>query len=243
MCASLAANRQWHLADDVTADPSETSFHKAILLSRGTIAIVDKLGMYFDRIWCCYEIFVALTVKEEMRDEQVRGEPFTYDLYTATHYKHESTPDWTGAVAHATYYYGVVDAVGITDGVVAADRGYSPDYDLTSLNDVGVYSEAGEVKANREAGFPKLLVDKAIRAQTQAGKASVDADRRHILNTIIGEKDLDAEAPTDHANYEAINALLNARACCDASSSAAPMWQREGADDASSCRLSACAAA
>ena len=39
------ANRQWNLGGDVTDDPSDTSFHKAIRLSRGTLAIVDKGGV------------------------------------------------------------------------------------------------------------------------------------------------------------------------------------------------------
>jgi len=39
------AIRQWNVSGEVTADPSETSFHKAIRLSFGTIAVVDKGGM------------------------------------------------------------------------------------------------------------------------------------------------------------------------------------------------------
>ena len=50
MCAY--ANRQWSLAGDVTDDPSQTSFHRAMRLSFGTIAIVDRNGMYFSRVWC-----------------------------------------------------------------------------------------------------------------------------------------------------------------------------------------------
>lgn len=56
------ANRQWSLAADVTDDPSQTSFFRAMRLSRGTLAIVDARGQYFSRTWCCYEITVSLSV-------------------------------------------------------------------------------------------------------------------------------------------------------------------------------------
>ena len=50
------ANRQWSLCGDVSDDPSQTSFHRAIRMSKGTIAIVDREAKYFTRIWCDYEI-------------------------------------------------------------------------------------------------------------------------------------------------------------------------------------------
>ena len=53
------ANRQWSLAGDVTDDPSQTSFHKAMRLAFGTLALIDEWGAYFERVWCDYEIYVS----------------------------------------------------------------------------------------------------------------------------------------------------------------------------------------
>ena len=53
------ANRQWNLGDDVSSDPSQSSFHRAMRLSHGTIAIVDRDAGYFSRVWCCYEVTTA----------------------------------------------------------------------------------------------------------------------------------------------------------------------------------------
>ena len=47
VCAS--ANRQWSLAGDVTDDPRETSFHRAMRLARGTLALVDDEAVYYTR--------------------------------------------------------------------------------------------------------------------------------------------------------------------------------------------------
>ena len=44
------ANRQWSLAGDVTDDPRETSFHRAMSLARGTLALVDdQEAVYYTR--------------------------------------------------------------------------------------------------------------------------------------------------------------------------------------------------
>ena len=47
---------------DVTDDPSDTSFHKALRLSLGTLAIVDLDAAYFTRVWCCYEVPTSYTL-------------------------------------------------------------------------------------------------------------------------------------------------------------------------------------
>ena len=74
------ANRQWDIAGDVTDDPTKTSFHKAIVGSLGVVSIVDRAGRYFSRVWCDYEISVAIRFVEQdasdpaLRDDLVANE-------------------------------------------------------------------------------------------------------------------------------------------------------------------------
>ena len=46
------ANNQWALGDALTADPGQTSFHKAMALAEGTVSVLDPKGVVFTRIWC-----------------------------------------------------------------------------------------------------------------------------------------------------------------------------------------------
>ncbi|CAJ1417260.1 unnamed protein product [Effrenium voratum] len=60
------ANRQHALKGEVTADPRETSFFRALQLSKGVLLILDEAtadsgpATPFTRIWCAFEEFVAL---------------------------------------------------------------------------------------------------------------------------------------------------------------------------------------
>lgn len=55
------ANRQHSLVQEVTADPRETSFYKALGLAKGVLLILDEAGPAtpFTRIWCMFEESVA----------------------------------------------------------------------------------------------------------------------------------------------------------------------------------------
>ena len=135
---------------------------------------------------------MSLTIKEdeEERDEEAKSHgPYTYDVYTAKdHTPHDEM--------------GQRQAVGLVDGVAAADTGF-----------VGAEA-AASIKSVREAAFPAALVDKGMRARVQDGKASVEADWRHILNS-IAKRPLDAEVAAEHEAYEAVNAILHGRVAAD----------------------------
>ena len=93
---SRSANNQWKLSGELTKDPEDTSFFKALRLSKGTVSILDKGGVVFTRVWCSFEIYVSL----------VGSKPgFLWDVYTALDGASE-TP-----------------AVGITDGLAECDQG------------------------------------------------------------------------------------------------------------------------
>jgi len=69
---------------------------------------------------------------------------------------------------------------------------------------------AVQAKQKREALFPLELATKALSVKLQAAEASVDADRVHILNAIVGAEP-DAEPPAEHDQYARMNAMLAGR--------------------------------
>lgn len=89
-------------------------------------------------------------------------------------------------------------AVGITDGVARVDRR------------CGIDNEH-ELKFEREREFPLEKAQDALLIRLQDALASDDVDRRRILNSIVGNPDVDAAPPMEHAGYEQLNGLLRAR--------------------------------
>ena len=61
-----------------------------------------------------------------------------------------------------------------------------------------------------ERQFPYELILKALTIQIEDAEASVEADRVHILNTIIGKStaDLNDNPPTSHDKYTELNDSL-----------------------------------
>jgi hypothetical protein len=80
-------------------------------------------------------------------------------------------------------------AVGLVEGLSAGDK------------------DAG-AKQKRESGFPLERV--RLDIQLQSAQASVEADRKAILNAIVGAA-ADAEPPDEHANYTLLNNMLAGR--------------------------------
>ena len=99
----LAANNQWNVEGELSDDPAQSSFRKALELAEGTVSILDRNGVVFSRVWCCYEIYVSLA---EM------GGRLKYEVYTA--HKHEYDAQSYGGEEESL-------AVGFTDGPTEAD--------------------------------------------------------------------------------------------------------------------------
>ena len=58
------ANNQHRLEDDITVDPRDSGFAKAMEVSKGrTITILDKEGVVFTRVWCVFELDMTLLSK------------------------------------------------------------------------------------------------------------------------------------------------------------------------------------
>ncbi|CAE8726922.1 unnamed protein product [Polarella glacialis] len=73
------ASGQHALSEELNDDPKQTIFYKAMCLADILLVILDNVGpaMPFTRVWCAYELFMALI------DEDRKTEPLLLD--TAAH--------------------------------------------------------------------------------------------------------------------------------------------------------------
>lgn len=55
------ANNQHELGNDLRFNPRETSFFRAMQLCGGVLLVLDPLATPFARVWCCFELAMALT--------------------------------------------------------------------------------------------------------------------------------------------------------------------------------------
>ncbi|CAE8619549.1 unnamed protein product [Polarella glacialis] len=167
------ANRQHALSEELNDDPKQTSFYKAMCLADCLLLILDNVGpaMPFTRVWCAYELFMALI------DEDRKKKPLLLD--TA-----------------GTFV--------LTDGFTDAEA---------KVRDAGFPAEAEACKSLRELCFPIHVLEKGMNLRLQEAQASEEADRRHILNSVVGKQlhELDEAPPLEHANYTEVNARLGSR--------------------------------
>ena len=91
-----------------------------------------------------------------------------------------------------------VRAVGFTDGPATVDERAGAAY-------------SAKFKSEREAQFPLSLAVQALDIRLEDAQASVDKDRVHILNCMVGAGDLNAQPPDDHPAYALLNEGLRAR--------------------------------
>jgi len=66
-------------------------------------------------------------------------------------------------------------------------------------------------KQSREGLFPVTLLESSLGVRLEMGKASVEDDRKHILNSLADRCDLDAEPLLQHPNYTMANSMLHGR--------------------------------
>ena len=115
------------------------------------------------------------------------GSAKLYDMVTAVPEQTLTVFEVKGVVVPAT---AVVIAGG--DQPLPADKFGHP----TEPKEV-IPAEATARKAHRQARFPVGLLEAAFRIHVEQGQASVETDRRHILNSLTGMP-LDSEPPLAH---------------------------------------------
>lgn len=96
------ANNQHKLGGEISSDPADSSFRKAMRLCKGTVSIVDSSCTIYSRIWCNYEVFVSIEKNQDGVDND-----YKFDVYT---YKKEGL------------------AVGLCDGFAKIDEKYGVDF-------------------------------------------------------------------------------------------------------------------
>ena len=157
-------------------------------------------------MWCCYEMYVSLTLSNDAQATRcwdivtppIEGERYTLDIYTAG-VEHKGRP---------------AAALGFVDGIAAVDMEQMR-LQSTSVGDADADEEkeksaVHKMKKERESMFPIGRLQHGRVARVQEGKASVDKDRQHILNTMAG-RGLSAETLEEHEGYERVNRMLHGR--------------------------------
>merc|ERR1740124_1012082 len=184
-------NNQWDLSD-ITEDPQDSGFAKAMNIAKGrTVTVLDKGGVVFTRVWCIYELNLTLVNPQGGENNQESQEGL-WAVYTANRHTYREAYD---------SFTEVRDAVGIISGGATSDGGAS---DTTA----------------REKEFPYQLIKKSLDIQIEDAEASEETDRVHILNAIVGHTgdQLNNNPPKTHPMYSELNDSLKGRFASSASS-------------------------
>ena len=110
-CCAFASN-MWDLGEALSGDPAKTAFVRATELAAGTVAVLDRAGVAFSRVWCGYEMHVSLAGAARSK----RG--YRFVAYTALH----------GVARDESADYGLwrkgdaARAVGLARGFAPCDR-------------------------------------------------------------------------------------------------------------------------
>ena len=76
------ANNQHNLAAEIADELSQTSFYRAMRLSRGTVSIVDEKAIVYSRIWCVFELYSSLVGRTTGTDaDAVPYDPSSIERY------------------------------------------------------------------------------------------------------------------------------------------------------------------
>jgi len=175
-------NNQWDLSD-ITVDPRESGFTKAMKIAKGrTITILDNEGTVFTRVWCIFELYLTLIASHMGEEEKEDSEKGLWCVYTAKKHIYVGPGDKKEER----------ESVGIISGGSPSDQNFAPN------------------TTAREKSFPYEVISKALTIEVENADASVDDDKVHILNSIIGRSraDINERPPKEHATYIALNDAL-----------------------------------
>merc|ERR1740129_960366 len=187
------ANRQHDLGAELTLDPRETSFYKAMSLADGVLLILDSRNEMLDtgpatpftRVWCCFEESVA--VGDTSREARL-----LLDIATTRRVS-------TGRVA----------SVVLVDGLSGEEAELEKKFEKIDYftTEGGGWTE----KSMRESVFPVEVLRSGLKVDIFESSASMAEDKRHILNSIAGRpaEELDQEPHKDSKEYDLVNDTLS----------------------------------
>mmetsp|Transcript_15830 Transcript_15830/g.23806 ORF Transcript_15830/g.23806 Transcript_15830/m.23806 type:complete len:601 (+) Transcript_15830:169-1971(+) len=228
------ANNQHNLEEEV-GDPDlrRSSFYRAMGSAKGVVSIVDKNSIVFSRVWCTFEISIALrNLAHEGRDLDLDHASAATATASASDGKELEIDKEAGSSRSDATKKSQTDperprclydiythsgdgrySVGLTDGVVAADM-YPRKNDGSLDTDAQTFeSNFNGMQTIRQANFPQELCEKGLSICLETAEASVEMDRKKILNFVSGNINAqeDDEPPETHASYTYINNLLRSK--------------------------------
>lgn len=173
------ANRQWELNEELTKDPSQSSFYKAMVESQGILLLLDKDGTPFKRIWCAYEAYVGL-----VRSERDQGQGrLLFDIATSKDSRAFLVTDGPTAAEDSC---SILTMAGFQEAIAA--HGGDPQKQLPeeALAAAEKQCIGGHFKTLREMAFPDEVMQLGFSVEVEKAAATSEDDRRHILNKIAG---------------------------------------------------------
>ena len=184
------ALNQHSLGLELGRNPMNAPFHKALKQCKGMVSVLDKDCICYSRIWCCFELSLAIGNADERIETspELNSKPdFLYDIYTVA---------------------GSAGAVGLNDGeVVPADK-----YHLGTNGTLDRTYPAKRWQKSRhlrQSCFPYDTLKKAMDCCLENGSASRAQDKKRILHLICGNGDgFDEDPPASHAAFDRLNAIL-----------------------------------
>lgn len=194
------ANRQWDLNEELSKDPSDSSFYKAMIQSTGILLVLDTDGTPFTRIWCAYEIYIGLVASEQDKLGLL------FDIATTKDHKaYLLTDGQTEAEAGCQ----VLGAAGMQACVAAMRNPRRDEIPEEVWKAADKQSIGGQFKALREMSFPDEVMELGFKVEAQKAAATSEADRRHILNKIAGREgeELDFDVRHDPEAVKAYKAV------------------------------------
>eukprot|EP00927_Polykrikos_kofoidii_P074238 TRINITY_DN70222_c0_g1_i1.p1 TRINITY_DN70222_c0_g1~~TRINITY_DN70222_c0_g1_i1.p1 ORF type:complete len:729 (+),score=95.77 TRINITY_DN70222_c0_g1_i1:85-2271(+) len=168
------ANDQHDLGTDVTTNPYDSSFYRAmmgnqcegILLLLNAKTETSPSAVPFSRIWCAFELHMAVGSKGKLK----------LDV---------ATTDKSRAIV-------------ITSGLTQDEE----------RKEKVLPSGGYRAKVGREKQFPLAVLQEGLSVVLEKAQASLESDRRHILNTLACSGDLEAEPPERHPCFDTANQSL-----------------------------------
>ena len=153
-------------------------------------------------MWCCYEIFVSIGLEASAKQ---------YDVYTARPHRFELRMGGKD-LSEDREAVGICSRPAVFKGTTDDDK-FNAELDK-QFNGV----EPARAQQEREQHFPLDLARSAFKLRLQDAKASVEADRVKILNTLAGRPPADrAKTPLPESDgYEELNDVLRGRLAASA---------------------------
>mmetsp|Transcript_90216 Transcript_90216/g.254531 ORF Transcript_90216/g.254531 Transcript_90216/m.254531 type:complete len:1426 (-) Transcript_90216:73-4350(-) len=212
------ANRQHDLSNEVVADPLQTSFFRAMQLSRGVLMVLNAGSEFcdpavaFGRIWVQFEEAMTFKLSDERK--------CLFDIATTVDGEPQLLTDGM-AEADAITSETLLRRMGSDSPTGSSSRMESGSSRLRSSTIAAVSSSYGsrsrqgvshmymDRKVKRETSFPLEILRVGMRTNLVEAEASSDADRQHILNC-LARCPLDATPVSAHPAYDEADSRLHA---------------------------------